>query len=72
MDFPSALEWSLEILRCLEERGAAWPLLFGPAERGERGANSRVRFGDAPSLRFPFDCKTWNPWAIVSSTKPLV
>ncbi|KFO93362.1 Fanconi anemia group A protein, partial [Buceros rhinoceros silvestris] len=35
-DFPLALEWSLEILRCLEERGAAWPLLFGPAERDPR------------------------------------
>ncbi|NWR56173.1 FANCA protein, partial [Bucorvus abyssinicus] len=35
-DFPSALEWSLEILRCLEERGAAWPLLFHPEERDPR------------------------------------
>ncbi|NXO03414.1 FANCA protein, partial [Rhinopomastus cyanomelas] len=32
-DFQMALEWSLEILRCLEERGMAWPLLFHLLER---------------------------------------
>ncbi|XP_008943335.1 PREDICTED: Fanconi anemia group A protein, partial [Merops nubicus] len=33
VDFQTALEWSLEILECLEKRGASWPLLFCPAER---------------------------------------
>ncbi|NWI68423.1 FANCA protein, partial [Todus mexicanus] len=33
VDFQSALEWSLEILQCLEERDVSWPLLFHPAER---------------------------------------
>ncbi|NXH16014.1 FANCA protein, partial [Bucco capensis] len=32
VDFQSALEWSLEILQCLEKRGASWPLLFHPSE----------------------------------------
>ncbi|KAM7040481.1 Fanconi anemia group A protein isoform 3-T3 [Acridotheres tristis] len=33
VDFQTSLEWSLEILRCLEERGTSWPLLFRSAER---------------------------------------
>ncbi|XP_026712844.1 Fanconi anemia group A protein [Athene cunicularia] len=28
VDSQMALEWSLEILQCLEERGTSWPLLF--------------------------------------------
>ncbi|NXY47266.1 FANCA protein, partial [Ceuthmochares aereus] len=28
VDFQTSLEWSLEILQCLEERGTSWPLLF--------------------------------------------
>uniref|UniRef100_A0A8D0FIP2 FA complementation group A n=1 Tax=Strix occidentalis caurina TaxID=311401 RepID=A0A8D0FIP2_STROC len=28
VDSQTALEWSLEILQCLEERGTSWPLLF--------------------------------------------
>ncbi|NWH17801.1 FANCA protein, partial [Grus americana] len=35
-DFQTSLEWSLEILRCLEERGASWPLLFCSAEKDPR------------------------------------
>ncbi|XP_068006848.1 Fanconi anemia group A protein isoform X2 [Melanerpes formicivorus] len=31
--FQTALEWSLEVLQCLENRGVSWPLLFHPAER---------------------------------------
>ncbi|NWQ62413.1 FANCA protein, partial [Neopipo cinnamomea] len=33
VDFQTSLEWSLEILQCLEERGTSWPLLFHSAER---------------------------------------
>ncbi|NXA07491.1 FANCA protein, partial [Sapayoa aenigma] len=33
VDFQMSLEWSLEILQCLEERGTSWPLLFHSAER---------------------------------------
>ncbi|XP_061226342.1 Fanconi anemia group A protein [Neopsephotus bourkii] len=33
MDFQTSLEWSLEILQCLEERGASWPLLFHSAKK---------------------------------------
>ncbi|NXW53573.1 FANCA protein, partial [Eurystomus gularis] len=36
VDFQTALEWSMEILQCLEERGVSWPLLFHPSERGPR------------------------------------
>ncbi|XP_068549947.1 Fanconi anemia group A protein isoform X2 [Anas acuta] len=36
VDFQTSLEWSLEILQCLEERGASWPLLFQSAEKGSR------------------------------------
>ncbi|XP_064884802.1 Fanconi anemia group A protein isoform X7 [Columba livia] len=32
VDFQPSLEWSLEILQCLEERGTSWPLLFPSAE----------------------------------------
>ncbi|XP_068267471.1 Fanconi anemia group A protein isoform X2 [Nyctibius grandis] len=32
VDFQTSLEWSLEILQCLEERGASWPLLFYSSE----------------------------------------
>ncbi|TRZ15413.1 hypothetical protein HGM15179_011660 [Zosterops borbonicus] len=32
VDFQTSLEWSLEILQCLEERGTSWPLLFHSAE----------------------------------------
>ncbi|XP_010006760.1 PREDICTED: Fanconi anemia group A protein [Chaetura pelagica] len=31
VDFQASLEWSLEILRCLEERSISWPLLFHSA-----------------------------------------
>ncbi|KFV16734.1 Fanconi anemia group A protein, partial [Tauraco erythrolophus] len=33
VDFQTSLEWSLEILQCLEERGTSWPLLFHSAEK---------------------------------------
>ncbi|XP_010022016.1 PREDICTED: Fanconi anemia group A protein-like, partial [Nestor notabilis] len=36
VDFHVSLEWSLEILQCLEERGASWPLLFHSAEKDPR------------------------------------
>ncbi|NXC40534.1 FANCA protein, partial [Penelope pileata] len=36
VDFQTSLEWSLEILQCLEERGMSWPLLFQSAEKGSR------------------------------------
>ncbi|KFQ82796.1 Fanconi anemia group A protein, partial [Phoenicopterus ruber ruber] len=36
VDFQASLEWSLEILQCLEERGMSWPLLFHLAEEGPR------------------------------------
>ncbi|NXP65724.1 FANCA protein, partial [Chloropsis cyanopogon] len=36
VDFQTSLEWSLEILQCLEGRGTSWPLLFRSAE-GEPG-----------------------------------
>ncbi|NXI34061.1 FANCA protein, partial [Galbula dea] len=36
VDFQTALEWSLEILQCLEERSVSWPLLFHPEEREPR------------------------------------
>ncbi|NXI18637.1 FANCA protein, partial [Irena cyanogastra] len=32
VDFQTSLEWSLEILQCLEGRGTSWPLLFHSAE----------------------------------------
>ncbi|KAM8985664.1 Fanconi anemia group A protein [Ara ararauna] len=36
VDFQTSLEWSLEILQCLEERDASWPLLFHSAEKDSR------------------------------------
>ncbi|NWV64588.1 FANCA protein, partial [Malurus elegans] len=33
VDFQPSLDWSLEILQCLEERGTSWALLFHSAER---------------------------------------
>ncbi|NXU25596.1 FANCA protein, partial [Thalassarche chlororhynchos] len=36
VDFQTSLEWSLEILQCLEERGMSWPLLFYSAEEDPR------------------------------------
>ncbi|KFQ26366.1 Fanconi anemia group A protein, partial [Mesitornis unicolor] len=33
VDFRTSLQWSLEILQCLEERGASWPLLFHSGEK---------------------------------------
>ncbi|KFP40455.1 Fanconi anemia group A protein, partial [Chlamydotis macqueenii] len=36
VDFQMSLEWSLEILQCLEERGMSWPLLFHSAEKEPR------------------------------------
>ncbi|KAF1648494.1 Fanconi anemia group A protein, partial [Eudyptes chrysocome] len=36
VDFQTSLEWSLEILQHLEERGASWPLLFHSAEKDPR------------------------------------
>ncbi|NXG66929.1 FANCA protein, partial [Hemiprocne comata] len=35
VDFQASLEWSMEILRCLEDRGTSWPLLFHSAGKGE-------------------------------------
>ncbi|NXS34353.1 FANCA protein, partial [Pomatostomus ruficeps] len=32
VEFQTSLEWSREILQCLEERGSSWPLLFHSAE----------------------------------------
>ncbi|NXK98292.1 FANCA protein, partial [Formicarius rufipectus] len=32
VDFQTSLEWSMEILQCLEEKGTSWPLLFHSAE----------------------------------------
>ncbi|XP_058669615.1 Fanconi anemia group A protein [Ammospiza caudacuta] len=32
VDFQTSLEWSLQILQCLQGRGTAWPLLFHSAE----------------------------------------
>ncbi|NWV96087.1 FANCA protein, partial [Machaerirhynchus nigripectus] len=34
VDFQTSLEWSLEILQCLEKRGTSWPLLFHSSEGG--------------------------------------
>ncbi|NWR96384.1 FANCA protein, partial [Motacilla alba] len=39
VDFQTSLEWSLQILQCLEGRGTSWPLLFHSAE----GAPGRCR-----------------------------
>ncbi|XP_062442807.1 Fanconi anemia group A protein [Rhea pennata] len=36
VDFQKSLEWSLEILRCLEERGMSWPLVFHSVEKVPR------------------------------------
>ncbi|KGL97508.1 Fanconi anemia group A protein, partial [Charadrius vociferus] len=36
VDFQMSLEWSLEVLQCLEERGTSWPLLFHSAEKDPR------------------------------------
>ncbi|NXJ82791.1 FANCA protein, partial [Trogon melanurus] len=36
VDFPTSLQWALEILQCLEERGASWPLLFHSLEKDSR------------------------------------
>ncbi|NXP10946.1 FANCA protein, partial [Thinocorus orbignyianus] len=36
VDFQTSLEWSLEILQCLEDRGMSWPLLFHSAEKDSR------------------------------------
>ncbi|XP_009475745.1 PREDICTED: Fanconi anemia group A protein [Nipponia nippon] len=36
VDFQTSLERSLEIVRCLEERGTSWPLLFHSAEKDSR------------------------------------
>ncbi|KAF1552131.1 Fanconi anemia group A protein, partial [Eudyptes schlegeli] len=36
VDFQTSLEWSLEILQRLEERGASWLLLFHSAEKDPR------------------------------------
>ncbi|NXV06034.1 FANCA protein, partial [Cettia cetti] len=33
VDFQTSLEWALEVLQCLEERGTPWSLLFHSAER---------------------------------------
>ncbi|XP_061863573.1 Fanconi anemia group A protein isoform X2 [Colius striatus] len=41
VEFQTSLEWSLEILQCLEERGMSWPLLFHSAEKGERALSPR-------------------------------
>ncbi|NWU30580.1 FANCA protein, partial [Dyaphorophyia castanea] len=34
VDFQTSLDWSLEILQCLEERRTSWPLLFHSSEGG--------------------------------------
>ncbi|XP_059713544.1 Fanconi anemia group A protein isoform X2 [Haemorhous mexicanus] len=39
VDFQTSLEWSLQILQCLQGRGTSWPLLFHSAE----GAPGRFR-----------------------------
>ncbi|KAM6409071.1 Fanconi anemia group A protein [Rhynochetos jubatus] len=36
VDFQTSLEWSQEILECLEEREMSWPLLFHSAEKDPR------------------------------------
>ncbi|XP_031470756.1 Fanconi anemia group A protein isoform X1 [Phasianus colchicus] len=36
VDVQTSLEWALEILQCLEERGISWPLLFLSGEEGSR------------------------------------
>uniref|UniRef100_A0A672U9M3 FA complementation group A n=1 Tax=Strigops habroptila TaxID=2489341 RepID=A0A672U9M3_STRHB len=36
VDFQTSLEWSLEILQCLEERGVSWLLLFHSAGKGDQ------------------------------------
>ncbi|NWV34202.1 FANCA protein, partial [Grantiella picta] len=33
VDFQTSLDWSLELLQCLEKRGTSWPLLFHVTER---------------------------------------
>uniref|UniRef100_A0A8C5U7D5 FA complementation group A n=1 Tax=Malurus cyaneus samueli TaxID=2593467 RepID=A0A8C5U7D5_9PASS len=43
VDFQTSLDWSLEILQCLEERGTSWALLFHSAERGESCPHAWVR-----------------------------
>ncbi|NXR54761.1 FANCA protein, partial [Hippolais icterina] len=42
LDFQTSLEWSLEILQCLEERGTSWSLLFHSAE-GDPGKCRALR-----------------------------
>ncbi|NXH06331.1 FANCA protein, partial [Loxia leucoptera] len=39
VDFQTSLEWSMQILQCLQGRGTSWPLLFHSAE----GAPGRFR-----------------------------
>lgn len=61
MDFQTSLEWSLEIVQCLEERGMSWPLLFHSAEKGERvlpprGGKARFSAGQACSLALINEC----------------
>ncbi|NXS91376.1 FANCA protein, partial [Jacana jacana] len=36
VDFQMSLEWSLEILQCLEDKCMSWPLLFHSAEKDSR------------------------------------
>ncbi|KFP88141.1 Fanconi anemia group A protein, partial [Apaloderma vittatum] len=36
VDFPTSLQWALEILQYLEERGASWSLLFHSPEKGKK------------------------------------
>ncbi|NXB90504.1 FANCA protein, partial [Vidua chalybeata] len=42
VDFQTSLEWSLQILQCLERRGTSWPLLFHSAE-GDPGKGRVLR-----------------------------
>lgn len=56
-----SLEWSLEILQCLEERGMSWPLLFHSAEKGERvlpprGGKARFSAGQACPISLINEC----------------
>ncbi|NXX85533.1 FANCA protein, partial [Urocolius indicus] len=37
VEFQTSLQWSLEILQCLEERGMSWPLLFHSAQQEPGG-----------------------------------
>uniref|UniRef100_A0A8C3Y6K5 FANCA protein n=1 Tax=Catharus ustulatus TaxID=91951 RepID=A0A8C3Y6K5_CATUS len=58
VDFQTSLEWSLEILQCLEERSTSWPLLFHSAERGESYPGKWRVLRSAASERHTSPCVT--------------